>query len=139
VIFKGKWRSRDLKSSKFSGLAGAAPQGRRGQGASRPARPGFHCGTSSCNLFSDNDSAARFSFADIGFKCGPFSEHHSGVIIRGFSHHGKLYNIAPSGSSLEVVPEEVTVGGSVGVAVYVDDDGDQHLDPQEPPAGLPPL
>ena len=28
VIFKGKWRSRDLKSSKFSGLA---PQGRRGQ------------------------------------------------------------------------------------------------------------
>ena len=39
VIFKGKWRSRDLKSSNFSGLAGAAPQGRRGQGASRPARP----------------------------------------------------------------------------------------------------
>ena len=45
-----------LKSSKFSGLAGAAPQGRRGQGASRPARPGFHCGISSCNLLSDNDS-----------------------------------------------------------------------------------
>ena len=39
VIFKGKWRFRGLKSSKFSGLAGRrlkagaaeAPQGRRGQ------------------------------------------------------------------------------------------------------------
>ena len=30
-----------LNSSNFSGLAGAAPQGRRGQGASRPARGQF--------------------------------------------------------------------------------------------------
>ena len=44
-------RSRDLKSSKFSGLAGAAPQGRRGRGASRPARPRvayFPASTSFC-------------------------------------------------------------------------------------------
>ena len=39
-IWKGILRFRDVKSSNFFWPAGAAPQGRRGRGASRPARPG---------------------------------------------------------------------------------------------------
>ena len=39
-IWKGILRFRGVKSSNFFWPAGAAPQGRRGQGASRPARPG---------------------------------------------------------------------------------------------------
>ena len=39
-IWKGILRFRGVKSSKNFWPAGAAPQGRRGQGASRPARPG---------------------------------------------------------------------------------------------------
>ena len=38
-IWKGILRFRGVKSSKFFWPAGAAPQGRRGQDASRPARP----------------------------------------------------------------------------------------------------
>ena len=39
-IWKGILRFRRVKSSNFFWPAGAAPQGRRGRGASRPARPG---------------------------------------------------------------------------------------------------
>ena len=39
-MWKGILRFRGVKSSNFFWPAGAAPQGRRGQGASRPARPG---------------------------------------------------------------------------------------------------
>ena len=53
-------RARGRSESRNCGLHSALP------GADLPprddlARPGFHCGTSSCNLFSDNDSIIRFS------------------------------------------------------------------------------
>jgi hypothetical protein len=63
VIFQGKMASyRDLKSSKLSGLAGAAPQGRRGQGASRPARPRvayFPASTSFCYRLGEPDPKSQ--------------------------------------------------------------------------------
>ena len=71
-IWKGILRFRGVKSSNFFWPAGAAPQGRRGRGASRPARPRvayFPASTSFCYRSWEPDPERRPPSASSSVRC----------------------------------------------------------------------